>query len=591
MQTIHRLAIAILAACLCLACRPAGAAGAQAFDLVVLSDPQDPYYPLAQEIAQAEGGRLADSWDDALQSKPGVILWVAAPPSFSDVAMIAAGRALHAADNLPMVGILTGASLEDARALWQRGRQPHPGEVYAANAEYPTAGVLEARLVLRSRGASDAGPLTVQTLSAALQQAGYLTFTGHGSARYLRLDPDTTFTAADVPPLSGVVVSAGSCQTLRLWEKDSIALAFAHNGAAAYGGFVYSPIEGYLIGQFTDLPFRYTWPEFPIGMVAALQTQGSVQGYAAFPFYFLVGDPRQSFLEQPAYRLQDEQTPAAGERLLSYTDAPAGLIPVRIPGGARYRYVEIQGVGAATSEDRFYNGRVQTLAQGDDRYVVFTHAGGPFQLRLAENPPWHWAFSRPWIDAMDQVTLFLPMNDGDWIVLAAGLPALLVGLWRLRRSGRAGRRALLAAALLGALIAGLQAAYALLRLPHAAISSKPLGFSPLWAVAEFMLITGSALIYCTAKRRIGRAVAVVLATFSALAPGLLSLAIMTAYNLAISSLIPGGTPYNLHMAYLPLLAAAVQFLLFALLFPLLFKTHPLSYSPPKGRHDVTSHPV
>ncbi len=92
-----------------------------------------------------------------------------------------------------------------------------------------------------------------------LQSADYLTFTGHGSSRSLNLDENIRLTAADVPSLDSVVISTGSCQTVRPWNADSIARRFVDQGAAAYAGFVFSPNEGFLIGEFDGLPFRYTW--------------------------------------------------------------------------------------------------------------------------------------------------------------------------------------------------------------------------------------------------------------------------------------------------------------------------------------------
>lgn len=70
-------------------------------------------------------------------------------------------------------------------------------------------------------------------------------------------------TPEDVPQLDRAVIGTGSCQTVRPGNPDSIARCFVDQGAAAYSGFVYSPNEGYLIGEFDGLPFRYTWPDFP----------------------------------------------------------------------------------------------------------------------------------------------------------------------------------------------------------------------------------------------------------------------------------------------------------------------------------------
>lgn len=559
---------------------PASAQAASPAETVVLCDPSDPYYPLAQEIARAEQLPIFPAWADALAQDPLYILWVAAPQSLSDPVMARAGLALKKHGALPALGVITGSSRDEARALWRRGmlrRQQAaqgaalaPQWLYAANGEYPAAGILRPQLLALENGAPQpVRPLDAASLSAALAQADHLTFTGHGGGRYLAISEEVQFTAKDLPDLPLVTVSTGSCQTFRPWVDDSLLIGFIDRGAAAYAGFVFSPMEGYLMGEFRELPFRYTWPEFPIGRVAALQSQGTLRGFAGFPYYYLAGDPRIPLNARPPYNLlADDQR--SGWRELAYSDTPAGLVPVRVPGGAVYRYVEVPGVSAAATDDLFFNARVQAMPAQGDLYILFTHAGGPFRIRLRQAPPLHWRITRPLLDAFDDVTLFSPQNGGDVLMIIAGLLFLGAGAWRAwrRRAGlKPGWKRLalecLGAGAVTALALGL---YAALRLPHAAVITKPISVSYPWLLGAGLLAAGGMLFYALARTWRGKLVAALVAALPALFPGLFVLAVYAVFNIFLAAPKVGAGLYSYRMALQPLLAAGVLALAFAGLF-------------------------
>lgn len=546
---------------------PSGAAEqpAQAAGLVVLAQPADGYYPLAAEIAQAEAAPLVHSWDEALAANPTTILWVAAPEQLSDAAAAAAGMALKKHAALPRVGIITGATQEDARRLWLRGQELRakswdgaPDRFFAANAEYPSAGIMQAQLIEFQDGGPRAVPLDRSTMSAALRQADYLTFTGHGGNSYLRLDPDKTYIAHHLPEMPPVIVSTGSCQTLRIWKPDSIALAFVRKGAAGYAGFVYSPMEGYLIGQFDDLPFRYTWPDFPIGQVAALQARGTMQGFANFPFFYLIGDPRIALQDAPPYRVALDEV-SGSTRTLILEDVPQGIIPVRVPGGGRYRYVSVEGLAATANGDPFFSSRIQAAILGGDKYILVNHLGGDLTLRLQEDAPWYWLPLHALASAFDHVALFTPQNGGDILMAAAGIVFLIAALLRERFARRKGsglsRRAAviaLAAALIVTLLLGL---YQAARLPHAAITTKPVTFSLVWLAAVFLLTLSGSGLFMLARSLWGKLFGLIVAVLPAFLPAVFVFAVMQVYNLTPRS-ITGAGVYNMHMSTLPAIAAA-----------------------------------
>ncbi len=565
---------------------------------IVLCEAGDPYAALAEEIAREEGLAVAQSWAEALAADPLYILWVAAPERLSDPAMVRAGLALKQHKTLPAVGMITGSSLGQARALWERGKiWRQGGEVegedqvkeargswlYAANGEHPTAGVDEAHLIAfqapeeEANDPPEAGnlpeagagpepyPMTVGSLAEALAQANYLSYSGHGAGRSWNLAEGARFFAKDLPPdLPATVVGTSACQTFRPWVEDSILMGFLEHGAAGYTGFVYSPMAGYMVGEFSSLPFRYTWPEFPIGRVAAIQAQATLQSFAAFPYYYLAGDPRMALNAQPPYSVLSDSE-QNGLRTISYSALEAGMAPVRISGGAKYAYVEISGVGGAANGDPFFNARVQVMDDQGDKYILFDHPGGPFSVRLRESPPWHWRVTRPLLDAFDDVVLFTPQNGGDVLVIAAGLAALGIGLWRRwRRRADLGGGWRLALACLGVgagavLALGL---YAALRLPHAAIVTKALAISFPWLLGAGLCAAAGLLLYASARGWPGKTLAVLAATLPALLPGLFLLGAAGGFNLLAAVPEIGAGIYGYRMALQALLAAGVMGVVF-----------------------------
>lgn len=534
---------------------------------VVLSAPSGIYFPLAQEIAQSESLPLFHEWKEALAGDPIFVLWVVAPSELSDPEVVSAGMAIKQAKSFPSVGVITGSTLESARSFWKRTGQVKGEKIYIANAEFPTAGVDEARLVSVDPDAGDSSvPMDTDSLSAALLHADYLTFTGHGSAAYLRINPEMKYIASDIPDtLPPVVVGTASCQTFRLWSQDSIALSFIDKGAAAYAGFAYSPNEGYLIGEFKDLPFRYTWPDFPIGIAMALQTRGTLQGFANIPFYFLAGDPRVGLQTHPPYLLShDDETD--GIRTIYYKEVPAGLIPVRVPSGGKYRYVEIDGVGSAADGDIFYNARIQLMSLDGDKFILFTHSGGDFTLRLYTNPPWLYPFIRPIRDGLDNVLLFIPQSDGDKIMLVVGGLMFLIALfssWKMQKVKESRfKTTWVSAVLLAFGITILHGLYTWMRLPLSTITSKPLYFLPLWLVAVFILVGCGSFFFFTANKWIGRIIAVLVAVFPALFPALFGIGYILVFNIYTASKGFAGAVYNYNLGLLSLLAAVVLFVLY-----------------------------
>lgn len=522
---------------------------------VILADPADPYHALAREMAAAEGLPLVEDLDEALAHEPVYLLWVVSPGRLSDEVLVGFGLAMRGRESVVSTGIISGSTMEAARALWQRAGEVRGDRVYAANAANP-AGHIEAE-ILGPEGSRQ--PLTRSQFLASLAAADYLTFTGHGSQTALYLEEGVAVRAADLPSLGPVVVATGSCNTFRLWEENSLALALVDRGAAAYAGFAYSPNEGYLLGEFEGLPLRYTWPEFPAGHAIQVQNQGALAGFASFPYYFLLGDPRLALQAEVPYRLVEDRAEDGG-RVLRYSGAPAGVIPVRVAGGARYSFVEVEGVTAGWEGQSFYNARLQMADVGPDKFLLIEHRGGDLVLRLRPAPSWLWVVGDTVLDSLDHTLLYLQDHGGAPILLAAAGSLLLLALFfQARRSGDRGAtlRRLGLAALPGVAAAALHAVYALARIDALTITSKSVEPSALFPASTLVVVTCAAFLFCHARSWRGRAFALAVGTLPALAPGVLLLAAVAVMDELVLGTRLGTGLWNNRLALQPLIALPV----------------------------------
>mgnify|MGYP005831545629 CR=1 FL=1 len=529
----------------------------------VLCDPKDPYYALAVEISRVEELPLFHTLERALARDPRFLLWVASPAWLSDKALVHFGLALAARRSAVCPGIITGATLEDARALWRRAAEAHAGKIYAVDGEHPAAGVEHGRILAAGAGAPSGAPLTPAALADALKDADYLTFTGHGGGSYWKLAEGVHFTSADLPPLPPSVIATASCQGVRFDLPSSMALAAVARGAAAYAGFLFSPNEGYLFGEFDGLPLRFTWPGAPVGEVVRLQNRGAVQGFAAFPFYWLVGDPRIALeREAPLTVLRIES--ARGVRTFHYGEVPAGVYPLRIREGASYGFIEIAGLTDACDDDPLFNSRLQTAVRGSDRLLLVAHPGGHLTIHLHRKPPWYRRLTKPLLDGLDHTLLVIPPGGGDLIcLLASGLA--LIGVILLIRQG-ALPPAVLLPAFLGGLAVGLSyLLYASLRLEKVSVSTKPASLGSAALIGSALLAACGVVYWIAARTPVRRAAAVAAGAFPSLAPAVVAFAAVFGFNTFLARPRLGAGIYNYALAWMPLAAAACHAAVFLLL--------------------------
>lgn len=540
--------------------------------IVVVATPDDPYRPLAREIAEARGAPIVADLESATREAPEFLLWVAAPQSLSDAAIVEAGRHLADASSSPSLGIVTGSSLESARGLWRRGDRAESDTLVAIRGEYPAHGIGAPRLLEAEAGGADrireleGRQVTPAVVGAALVRADYLEFRGHGGSNYWRLTPDTVFGPGDLPRLDGAVVDSWGCSTLRPWTDGSIALAMVDRGAAAYAGFAYSGVAGY---GFQGFPLRHTWPGFPSGHVVRLQNAAAEKGYAAFPFYFVLGDPRLAFGDRPPYRLvegdgadRNAREPDEGVDGLTYRvlDAPPGWLPVRIPDGADFPAVRVR-----TPDRRFltweteplYDARIQIGDAGPDRLILLKHDGGDLEIDLLRRVPTGPAVVKTTLGAVDHVWIHLAAGDGGLLLSILGA-VLLIGhtAWTRRRGDVPGlaRRGLVAA-LAGLVLGGAHAAWVLSRLDSIWINSKPV--VGIWPAIFGTAVFGAAgmLVVRGSRTRWRRPLGLLIGSLPAWFPALFALGVVAGSRLVLDRII-GASPYGFAFARPALLGAA-----------------------------------
>lgn len=531
-------------------------------ELVVLADAKDPFYSLAKEIAAAENSPLGHNLSDALACHPIYLLWVVSPGFLSDEVIIEFGMTMKEQSSAVSIGIITGSTIELARELWQRRTQVNSQTFFAINAPNPSAH-LKGQMLEFKQGQIINHPLDKDGFVGALKSADYLTFTGHGANSFLRLFDEEKITTRDIPTLGPIVIATGSCQTLRVWNDDSIARRIVDQGAAAYSGFVFSPNEGYLIGEFNQLPFRYTWQDFPIGHIIQAQNRGTLQGFARFPYQFLLGDPRIAFQSKPPYRLIDDRIEGKN-RILKYKDVPAGLIPIRVADGAAYNFIEAPGTTSASQGDFIYNSRMQMINIGSDKFILLIHNGGDLTLRMMPNPPGYWMPFDILLDAIDYTYIFLQQSGGDYLNLGFAVIPLLWLVWQIRKK-RIHWQNFRTALWIGFTLAVIQGITMLMRLPHVKVTSKAVVFSTLSLAGAFLLGSLGSMIYLQAHTWLGKLIGVIVITFPSWSTALFSTAVIYAFNTLAFQPRYGTWLYNQSLGLLSAVSFIISFIFFSVL--------------------------
>ena len=309
-----------------------------------------------------------------------------------------------------------------------------------------------------SDGANEKIALDKASLIHVLGKADYFYWTRHYGQRTWYWNSESKdkeeeeIRVADIPPLKPVVIDGFSCDSLRPWVPENIALGFVDQGAAAYLGNVNSPFHtSAIVRNGTSVPGVSSWKEFPLGLVAQVVNQVSAKAYFQVPQFFMLGDPRVYVSKDQPYRTISDTAAASGKRVVEGESSVNGFLAVKIEDGADYGFLAIQGLTSASEKDPFYNSRLQMLDLGADKYILFLHQGGSFRIELRTQPPIGWGMDAL-VDALDYswTVMWLDtrvINTTFWAWLSVVLLAAILAWQILRRKRSLGsyRRIYLAA--------------------------------------------------------------------------------------------------------------------------------------------------
>lgn len=413
-------AVLVFLLLLCVSCAPQPTSDIDV-DTIIVSAKMDPYFPLAQEIAQAEGLGIAADIEEAVYANPRYILLVAAPENITDGALVEIGRLFQRQGVYPALGIITGSTIEKARQLWARSDQAQSGSNFVAGdvevyQRFTGPIIFD---ISGSEGEATSTSLDKDGLISALKQADYLYWSRHaGKTSWFWNSESENFSEADelraqdVPALKPVVIYTPSCSTIRLGTENSIAMAFIDNGAAAYIGNANSPIANSFIRHGLQVPGITSWKEFPLGIVAQVHGKMTARAIFTSPQFYMLGDPRTYLSKEQPYRIISDSVKENGQRVIQGESDFSGSLAIKIADGAAYDFLSVKGVSAASEGDLFYNSKLQTINLGADKYLLLLHEGGSFEIALSPRAPFLWVVRDALWDAFDfsWVLLWLDLN-------------------------------------------------------------------------------------------------------------------------------------------------------------------------------------
>ncbi len=460
-------------------------------ETVVVAEPSDPYYSLAQEIALEEGIDIVDDLAEGLKLSPKYVILVASPQSLTRTRLFDVGHILVNTDSYPAVGIISGSTLEKAEQLWQRRHLARSGnDYYVSDADTDqTNQLLRAPTIFNiSEGSDESIELNKSNLIETLQKADYVVYNRHLSgdswswnAESDNWGEDDRLIAEDVPPLKPVVVNGVGCGSLRPWLKESIALSFVDHGAASYLGHIDTGIAEASVGQGLFMPGVLSWQDFPLGLVAQVQSQMEMKVGFLIPNYLMLGDPRIYQSKDQPYRIISDTIDRNGKRTITGESTHSGVLPVKIEDGARYHYLALKGITAAGEDDLFHNNRLHTLDLGGDKYILFFHTVGSFRIDLSPQPPFGWTWTDALADAFDNSWVVLWINT--WVVnspIALGLVVIFIAILLFKvLKQRKSLRDYRSVFLVGIGLTLLRLIYLLMRWDAVSTTSSTIHYSPL----------------------------------------------------------------------------------------------------------------
>jgi hypothetical protein len=180
----------------------------------------------------------------------------------------------------------------------------------------------------------------------------------------------------------------------------------------------------------------------------------------------MLGDPRIYLMKEPPYQVISDAVTENGKRVIVGGSDFSGVLAVKIEDGARYDFLAVKDVTAASEHDLFFNSKLQTMNLGADKYVLLLHSGGPFEFEMSQNALFGWVIGDAFTDMLDYSWVVLRLDEKIifsrylYLIPAALLAVMLAyRVFRQKRSLMDYRGAFLC----GLSIASIRMVYGLLR--------------------------------------------------------------------------------------------------------------------------------
>lgn len=477
--------------------------GKSALETIIVSDPSDPYYPLAQKIAQSEGFDIGENLEEALQYHPRFIILVASPENLTSERFSSMGRFFKGLEDYPGLGIISGSSLENAEQLWERRGLAQEGINFVGGDVEASQRVFEPAIYNISDGADEKTGLNKGSLIEALEKADYLYWARHSAATNWFWNEgaedwgeDDELFVREIPALKPAVIYSLTCSSFRPWVEDSMALGFVDRGAAAYLGHLNSPHSNAFLKHGLAVPGLTTWKEFPLGIAAQIQNKVAAKTIFATPQIYMLGDPRIHLSPDRPYRILSDTVSENGKRIIEGEAAVGGVLAIKLDNASEYDFVQVRGITSASKNDLFYNSKLQMMNLGRDKYLLLLQDGGRFEIELSRKAPFGWRLIDPLTDILDfswvALWLNLEIDNAPFIhkvALVVFFAILLFKVFIKKKSIREYQKIFLAAFALALLRVG----YFLLRLDDYTISANFVD-----ATAFHVLLGGVGVFACTA---------------------------------------------------------------------------------------------
>jgi hypothetical protein len=481
-------------------------------ETVILSDPDDSYYTLAKEIADAEQTVISHDFTQALSYRPKYILWVASPDSLSEEDLWTIGDIFKRMDFYPAMGIISGDSTESARQLYQNGKLTKSGISYLGSDVEVDQQIMAAVIVDLNQPEEGIIPLTKDSLIETLAKSDFFYWVRHVSVDKWMWMTDTAnsedgrLMSKDIPELGSLAIITPSCGSFQPWREDSIAMGFVNHGAAAYLGHVHTSVvsNSFLMRKGYSIPGASTWKEFPLGIQAQVRRRMEGKVTSATPLYFMLGDPRAYLSDSQPYTILSDKAKDGTRTITGETDL-RGYLALKVEDGAGYDFTTITGLTSISENDLFFNNYLQSLDLGGDKYLLFYQEDGDFEITLKEKAPFLWVLWDGLMDALDYnwITIGVVYAPISLAFLALLIIILTIKLLRKKVAVTELKRPFAA----GILFAGLHIGYTLLRMDKFSASADLVSLSPidllLGFVGYFSTISAGFLLVKGARKKIG----------------------------------------------------------------------------------------